>query len=109
MTKPLLILLSALTIGCTHRSPEADTAPSGCNGRRDVVVTNNWSEPVEVFSRIGAAPAQYVGTVAAGRQTLFKLPDGARFASVQPTGSTTTQPAMPAASRDLVDLRYLCE
>jgi hypothetical protein len=75
-----------------------------------VTVSNNWSESIDVFTRIGESPTQmFLGTVGAGRRDQFRLPDGARYALIQPTGAISTQPRMPASARSLVDLRYLCE
>src|SRR5579885_868104 len=94
---------------CTHRTP-ADTTSAGCNGRRDVVIDNHWSEPIEVFTRIGASPNQFfIGDVRAGERASFRLPDGARYAYVHRVGETSPQASMPAASQDLIDVRYLCE
>jgi hypothetical protein len=114
MTKSLLVVPVALILGCAHRPPEAAASISECSGRRVAVVTNRWSESVDVFSRIGETPSQsgfYVGTVAAGRQDQFPLPAGARFVSLREVGSTATQPSVPAPSRNLglVDVGYRCE
>jgi len=72
----------------------------GCKGQQDVAVSNNWSESIDVFTRIGASPTQvFLGTIGAGRSDQFRLPDGARYALIQPTGAISAQQRMPASAR----------
>ena len=102
-------MFAVLLGGCIHNSNH-DVVPTGCVGRQDVAITNNWSEQVEVFTRIGASPVElYVGSVGPGRREQFRLPDGARYAYPRPMGATSPNAAIPRASQDLIDLRYLCE
>ena len=105
MAKPIAFLITILSLGC-HHATEASASPTGCHGQRFAVVSNNSSEQLEVFARIGTSPSQvFLGTLSAGRREQFRLPQGSQYARVQRVGEMTDR----QASAEMFDVRYLCD
>lgn len=102
MIKQIVFLAGMLSLGCHHATEASD---SGCHGQRFAVVSNNSSEPLEVFARIGTSPSQvFLGTLSAGRREQFRLPQGSQYARVQRVGAMADR----QAPVDMFDVRYLC-
>ena len=109
----LTVLVTAISAACSRHgttTPVAAAAPTGCRGRQIAVVSNNSTESIDILTRLGSDPTRiYVTTVAAGHREQIPLPQGARYVFAQPVGSTDRHATMPAPTRELVDIRYLCE
>jgi hypothetical protein len=87
-------------VACTARAPR-DASLSRCEGRRVVVVSNDWNRSIDVYSSTGAI----IGIVDPGRREEFLLPRSASY--VYPVASYRGR--RQRVPRTAVRVRYLCD
>jgi hypothetical protein len=104
----VILAVGTVALGCAPRTPESKPAAApqtACNGQREVVVDNNWSQTVDVLGYVnGSVRQQHIGSVNAGHTDRFPLPAAVQSAIVQPIGGLRA-----GWKPELVSIRYSCE
>jgi hypothetical protein len=95
----LAILSIPAVAACTASAPRDTTGR--CNGRRVVVVSNDWNRPVDVYASTGGI----LGIVDPGRREEFILPESATWAYAR----SSYRRGQQGAPRRFVRIRYECQ
>ena len=106
---PILLLLCVAALACAKRpAPAPDPRVAQCRGDLVVIVSNNWTQSIDVYSgaRDQTAPI-VIGSVRPGGRDELVLPLGSVYAYVRASEPTAGgYRPMPPTNR--VQLRYRC-
>ena len=105
-TRVRLIGALCQVIGILACIPRAapDTLETACTGDRVVIVSNNWSQMVDVFATTGQATPIVIGSVRPGGRDELVMPPGATYAYVR--SAEARRGMLPPDNR--VQIRYRC-